>query len=125
MLKILLVDDQAIVREGLKMQLSLESEINIVGEANDGASAVKMALALNPDLIIMDIEMTGSNLDGVAAAEIIKKALPQVVIIVLTIHGDKLQREKALKAGVDALVTKTRIEDLLEIIRRKIDSGGD
>ena len=119
MLKLLLVDDQAYVREGLRMRLSLVPGITIVGEASDGVSAVKMALELKPDLIIMDIEMSGSNLDGVAATQAIKASLSQIAIIILTIHDDKTQREKALKAGADDFLAKNRTEDLLEIIRQK------
>ena len=120
MLNLLLVDDQAYVREGLRMRLSLEPGITIVGEASDGVSAVKMALELKPDLIIMDIEMSGSNLDGVAATEAIKASLPQIAIIILTIHDDKTQRETALEAGADVFLAKNRIEDLLKIIRQKV-----
>ena len=120
MLKLLLVDDQAYVREGLRMRLSLVPGIDIVGEASDGISAVKLVLDLKPDLIIMDIEMSGSNLDGVAATEAIKASLPQIAIIILTIHDDKTQREKALKAGADVFLAKNRTEDLLEIIRQKV-----
>lgn len=120
MLKIMLVDDQAYVREGLRMRLSLESGISIVGEAGDGVSAVKAALELKPDLIIMDLEMSGSNLDGIAAMQAIKVSLSQVAIIILTIHDDKIQRDKALNAGAEVFLAKNRIEDLLEIIRKKV-----
>ena len=120
MLKLLLVDDQAYVREGLRMRLSLVPGIDIVGEASDGISAVKLALDLKPDLILMDIEMSSSSLDGVGATQAIKARLPQVVIVILTIHDDKTQRETALEAGADVFLAKNRIEDLLKIIRQKV-----
>jgi two-component system response regulator NreC len=120
MLKIMLVDDQVYVREGLKMRLSLEPDVSIVGEASDGVSAVKTALSLKPDLIIMDLEMNGNNLDGVAATQAIKASLPPVTIVILTIHDDKIQREKALKAGAEIFLAKNRLEDLLGIIRKKV-----
>jgi DNA-binding NarL/FixJ family response regulator len=120
MLKLLLVDDQAYVREGLRMRLSLVSGITIVGEASDGISAVQLALDLKPDLILMDIEMNSSSLDGIGATQAIKASLPQIAIIILTIHDDKTQREKALKAGADFFLAKNRTEDLLKIIRQKV-----
>jgi DNA-binding NarL/FixJ family response regulator len=120
MLNLLLVDDQGYVREGLRMRLSLVPGINIVGEASDGMTAVKMALELKPDLIIMDIEMNSSSLDGVAATQAIKASLPQVAIIILTIHDDKAQRETALEAGADLFLAKNRTEDLFKIIRQKV-----
>lgn len=120
MLKIMLVDDQASVREGLMMRLSLEPGICILSETGDIVRAVKAALELKPDLIIMDIEMSDSNLDGVMATQAIKARLPQIVIIILTIHDHKSQREKALKAGADVFLAKTRIEDLVDILRQEV-----
>ena len=82
MVKIMIVDDHAILREGLKVVLSRESDFRIVGEAADGSEAVKKAMKLHPDVIVMDIRMPYS---GLQATMDITQALPDTKILMLTV----------------------------------------
>ncbi|MEX0750165.1 MAG: response regulator transcription factor, partial [Dehalococcoidia bacterium] len=86
MIRILLADDQTNVRKGLRMRLDLEAGIAVVGEAADGESAVSLARKLDPDVILMDVEMPG--LDGIRATQQLRQDLPGCCIVVLTIHDD-------------------------------------
>jgi DNA-binding NarL/FixJ family response regulator len=116
MIRVLLADDQANVRRGLRMRLALEPGLDVVGEAADGASAVTLARSLAPDVVLMDIEMPG--LDGISATEQVKQVLPSCCVVVLTIHDDAKTRELAQKAGATAFVSKHQIDSsLMDAIR--------
>ena len=81
-IKILLVDDQSIVREGLASLLALQPDLAIIGEAENGKVAVEQAQVLQPDVILMDLRMP--VMDGIAAIEILVKQMPEIKILVLT-----------------------------------------
>jgi DNA-binding NarL/FixJ family response regulator len=116
MIRILLADDQPTVRKGLRMRLSVEPELDVVGEAADGASAVSLAKDLAPDVVLMDVEMPG--LDGISATEQLRQEAPNCSVIVLTIHDDARTRERAHNAGAAAFVAKQEIDrSLLDAIR--------
>src|SRR5215469_12558312 len=85
-IRVLLADDHAIVRQGVKMILTNEPDIEVVGEAEDGLQAVETAKRLKPDVAVLDISMPCIN--GIEATRQIKAALPQVHIIALTMHAD-------------------------------------
>ena len=104
MIRILIVDDQAATRKGLRMLLSLENDLDVVGEAEDGAAGVAYALATSPDVVLMDIAMPG--LDGIAATADLNALLPTSSVIVLTLHDDPQTRERALNAGAAAVLGK-------------------
>lgn len=115
-LRLLLVDDQGMFREGLRMLLSLQSDFEIVGEAGDGASAVELARNEKPDVVLMDLRMPGVG--GVEATRRIKAALPEVRVIVLTTFEEDEEVFAALRAGAAGYLLKASpSEKLCEAIR--------
>ncbi len=102
--RVLIVDDVPQVRRELRTLLPLLDAIDIVGEAENGQEALELATTLQPDVIIMDVEMP--IMDGLAATRIIKQARPAAYIIILSIHGDETVRAKAQLAGADDFVEK-------------------
>jgi DNA-binding NarL/FixJ family response regulator len=117
-LKILLVDDSSAVRESLRTVLLLEDNFEVVGEAESGRRAVEIARDLKPDVVVMDLEMPdGSDFDGIdACAEIKQQSLAKAVII-LTIHADRLSRQRAKDAHCDFFIEKgTSSAELLKLL---------
>ena len=96
-IKVLLADDHKILREGLIALLKKQRDIELIGEAEDGREAVRKALELKPDVVIMDIGMP--ELNGIDATRQIKAALPEINVIALSIHSDKRFVKGMLKAG--------------------------
>ena len=103
-ISILIVDDHALFRQGLKRILELEGGFNIVGEASDGNEAVQLVKTLNPNIVLMDISMPNSN--GIEASQKIKRILPSTAIILLTMHEDPFIQHEAMKIGVSGYVMK-------------------
>jgi two-component system response regulator NreC len=103
-IKILMVDDHAIMRDGIRALLDLQEDMEIIGEAADGNEAVEQALKLKPEVIIMDLAIPG--LDGLEATRRILKKMPQTKILVLTQHDNKEYIVAAIKAGVAGYVPK-------------------
>jgi DNA-binding NarL/FixJ family response regulator len=113
-IKVLIVDDNEVVREGLKSILKPQVDIDVIGEAVDGLDAVTKAEKLNPDVILMDAHMPG--IDGTEATRRIKRGLPDVKVLFLTVYGDYVG--SALDAGANWYLTKDcRRQDLMEAIR--------
>ncbi|MCM3732420.1 response regulator transcription factor [Fictibacillus nanhaiensis] len=104
MISILIVDDHAILRDGLKNILSFEEDIKVVGEATSGEEALKFADELSPDVIIMDINLPGMN--GVETTALIKAKNPDARILVLTMYTHDEYLLSALKAGADGYLLK-------------------
>ncbi len=104
MIKILLVDDQFTVRQGLKMRFALEADMTVVGEAANGAEALDVAAQLKPDVVVMDVEMP--QMDGITATHQLHHVLPQARVVVLSIHGDADTRARAQAAGASAFIEK-------------------
>ncbi len=102
--RILIVDDVPQVRRELRTLLPLLGAIAVAGEANNGQSAIELATTLQPDVILMDVEMP--IVDGLAATRSIKQQCPQCRIIILSIHNDEAIRTKARLAGADDFVDK-------------------
>ena len=116
-IRVLIVDDLARVRRGLRTILQLADGLEVVGEAANGREAVQMAEQLNPDVVVMDLEMP--ELDGFEATRQIKRRHLARAVVVLTIHGHDDARERAARAGADAFVEKaTAVESLIETIRQ-------
>jgi len=103
-IKVLVADDHVIIREGILSMLSSSSVIEVVGEATDGEEAVRIAKALMPDVVLMDINMP--NLDGVTATERIIAENPHIKILVLTVSEDSQDLVKAIKAGARGYLLK-------------------
>ncbi len=116
MLRLLLVDDHALFREGLVNLFRYESDFRVVGEAEDADGALARARELLPDLVLMDIDLPGA--DGVAATRKIKGELPDVSVVMLTVHDDSEKLMEAVKAGAEGyLVKNIRSAELLEQLR--------
>jgi pilus assembly protein CpaE len=101
---ILIVDDVPQVRRELRTLLPLLDDIEIVGEAENGQSAIELAASLQPDVILMDVEMP--IVDGLAATRSIRQQCPQCRIVILSIHNDEAVRAQARSAGADDFVDK-------------------
>jgi two-component system response regulator NreC len=114
--RILLVDDHAVVRSGLKMLLENEKDVEIIGEASSAGEAIEAAMILKPDVILMDIGLP--DLSGIDATREIKKRAPEASIVALTIHEDEEYFFKMLEAGATGYVPKRAAPDeLLTAIR--------
>ena len=120
--RILLADDHAIVRQGLKLLIDNQSDMGVVGEAADGTDAVSQAQSLSPDIVVMDISMPGMN--GLVATRALKRMLPNVAIVALTRHDDETYLEELLRAGASGYVLKQSAPtDFLRAIRA-VAAGG-
>ena len=104
MIKVLIVDDIPETREHLSRLLGLERDLDVAGTAGTGEEAIKVAMELRPDVIVMDINMPG--MDGVAAAEIISQRLPTSPIIMMSVHGEAMQLKRAISAGAREFLVK-------------------
>jgi DNA-binding NarL/FixJ family response regulator len=114
--RILIVDDVPQVRRELSTLLPLLDDIEIVGEAENGQEAIELATALQPDIVLMDVEML--IVDGLTATRSIKQQYPQCRIIVLSIHSDEAVRTQARSAGADDFVDKgAPLTTLLQAIK--------
>jgi two-component system response regulator NreC len=115
-IRILLVDDHAVVRSGLRMLLGTESDVEIIGEAGTAAEAFASTADLKPDVILMDIGLPDKS--GIEATRDIKAKFPEVAIVALTIHEDEEYFFKMLEAGASGYVPKRAApEELLTAIR--------
>ena len=116
MIRLLLVDDQSIVREGLSSLLQTQTDLKVVGEAENGRVAVEQAIALKPDVILMDIRMP--IMDGVAAIRILKQQAPEIKILVLTTFDDDRYVSQAIAYGAQGYLLKdTPSTELAQAIR--------
>jgi DNA-binding NarL/FixJ family response regulator len=115
-LRLLLVDDHALFREGLISLLSYQDDFTVVGEAGDAESALDQARTLEPDIMLMDIELPGE--DGVIATRRLKLEMPAVTVVMLTVRDDSETLFEAIKAGAQGyLVKNVRSRELLEQLR--------
>ncbi len=115
-IRVLVADDHTIVRRGLVSLLSLDEEIEVVGEAADGRASVDLALQLEPDVVLMDISMPGLN--GLEATSRIKKLAPHIKILVLSAHDNEEYVLQVVRSGANGYLLKnTSSEDLFAAIR--------
>ncbi len=122
LLRVLIVDDVPEVRHDLSVLLQLTDEVQVVGEASNGAEAIDQAEALRPDVVIMDLEMP--VMDGYAATRRVKAVSPGCRVIALTIHDGRAERQQALQAGMaDVVVKGAPLEALLRAIGVATPSG--
>ncbi|MFJ8896130.1 response regulator [Leifsonia sp. NPDC102414] len=120
-IRVVVADDQAIIRDGLVTVLGLLPDIEVVGEAEDGERAVALAAAEHPDVVLMDLRMPG--LDGVAATERIVREVPGTAILVLTTYADDESILSALRAGARGYLTKDAGRAELAAAVRAVASG--
>ncbi len=114
-IRVLLADDHATVREGLRAILSADPEITVVGEAADGRAAVADTQSLHPDVVVMDVTMPGLN--GFQATQTIKQSCPDTDVVVLTRHANESYVNEFLRAGASGYVLKqSRSSELLRAV---------
>jgi len=124
MIRLLLVDDQPVVRRGLRVRFQLEPDMQIVGEASTGREALILAQALSPDVVLMDIEMP--VMDGIETTTALRTVVPQSAVVILSIHTDRQTRMRAQVAGAVAFVEKRGTTDtLLAVIRQAAAQAGE
>jgi DNA-binding NarL/FixJ family response regulator len=117
-IRVLIVDDGAGVRQDLRTVLTLVDDIEIAGEAADGLTAIRQAQILQPDVVLLDLEMP--VLDGCEAARQIRAICPGCRLIALTVHDYSSARQRAFQAGMDDFVVKgAPIETLVQAIRQR------
>jgi CheY-like chemotaxis protein len=116
-IRVLLADDHRILREGLAGVLGLQPDLEVVGEAADGSTAVQLAHRLHPDVVVMDVSMP--RLDGVEATRQIRRELPRLRVVGLSMHEDPVHAKAMRAAGATAYLCKTGpTAFLLDAIRR-------
>jgi DNA-binding NarL/FixJ family response regulator len=115
-LRVLIVDDHALFRRGLQMVLQQEEDIEVVGEAADGAEAIEQAVELMPDVVLMDVRMPKRS--GIEATQQIRDSLPHAKILMLTISDEEQDLYEAIKAGASGyLLKEISIEEVADAIR--------
>jgi YesN/AraC family two-component response regulator len=121
MIRILIVDDQNLVREGIKILLEKATEINIVGDAHNGDSALEKIVTLQPDIVLLDIDMPG--IDGLTVADTIHHQFPQIKIIMLSSHDDENYVRKSTKLGAKGYLLKSASSQELEWSIKLVHQG--
>ena len=119
-IRVLLVDDHHVVREGLRRILNTDEGIKVIGEARSGEEAITKAEALSPDVIIMDLKMPG--MDGIAATREIKQRLPDVNVLVLTLYAEDFISQ-AVEAGVSGYLLKDSDSEQISRAVRQVHEG--
>jgi DNA-binding NarL/FixJ family response regulator len=121
--RVVLVDDEAMVRVGLRMVLTAEPDIEVVGEAADGGAAVEVVAASSPDVVLMDVRMP--EVDGIEGARRVLAGSPDVKVVVLTTFDEDEYVEAALRAGVSGFLLKVAPpERLIDAVRTVAAGGG-
>lgn len=116
-IRVLLADDHAVLRAGLRALLNIEPDIDVVGEASDGAEAVKQVETLRPDVVVMDLAMPGMS--GLEAIEQIATRFLDTKILVLTMHAEQQYVLRVIRSGGSGYVLKSAADtELIEAIRR-------
>jgi NarL family two-component system response regulator LiaR len=115
-IRILIVDDHGVIRQGLRMYLALDPELEVVGEAANGAEALRLACELEPDVVLMDLLMP--VMDGIAATEAMRRELPEVEVIALTSVLEDSAVYGAMRAGaIGYLLKDTEADELCRAIK--------
>jgi DNA-binding NarL/FixJ family response regulator len=121
-IRIVLADDHVTVREGLKLLIDAQPDMQVVAEASDGSIAVEQARALKPEVVVMDISMPGMN--GLVATRALRAQMPGTAVIILTRHGDDAYLQELLRAGAAGYVLKqSPATELLQAVRA-VAAGG-
>lgn len=122
-LRIVIADDHGTVRDGIKLILDSQEDMEIIGEAEDGHRCVELARELKPDIVVMDISMP--KLNGLKAAAQLKRVAPEVKILTLTRHTDDAYLQELLQAGVSGYALKQSVSSELIRAVRSIAAGED
>ncbi|MGH9944412.1 MAG: response regulator transcription factor [Pyrinomonadaceae bacterium] len=121
-LRIFLADDHAIVREGLKALINAQPDMEVIGEAAEGHLALRGAMQLQPDVVVLDVSMPAPS--GAEVAEKLKKARPAVRVLALTVHEDASYLRRLFEAGARGYVLKRAAADELIHALRRVAAGG-
>jgi two-component system response regulator NreC len=118
---ILLADDHSVIRTGLRLVLERQQDFEVIGEASDGREAVALTEQHRPEVVVMDVTMP--NLNGIEAARQISGAMPQIGIVMLSMHSDEAYVLRALKAGARGYLLKESAESDLIAAIRAVNAG--
>lgn len=119
-MRIIICDDQDIIRDGLEMLLRLESDMQVVGKAADGNRAVQLTASLRPDLVLMDLKMPGMN--GIEATRQIRRAFPHIKVLVLTTYDDDEWLMDAIRVGASGYLLKDMPrEQVIQAVRGTVN----
>lgn len=121
-MRVVIADDHGIVREGLRSLLDKQPDVEVVGEGDDGQTAVQLTDSLCPDIVIMDMSMP--NLNGIEATRLILKQNPATRVIILSMHSDRQIVKETLEAGASAYVQKTHLFDEMRRALETVMEGG-
>lgn len=120
-IKIMIVDDHSMIREGLKQLLELEGDITVIGEAGDGLECIKLLEKIEPDVMLLDINMP--NMNGLQVLEQLKRDKKKVKVLILTIHNEIEYLFKAVDIGVNGYVLKDSDSAVLKEAITEINNG--
>lgn len=120
-IRVMVVDDHQVVRDGLKMFLSVQDDMEFIGEAGDGEAAVELCSQMTPDVVLMDLVMP--RMDGSAATAIIRESFPEVQVIALTSYAEENLVHQALEAGAIGYVLKDIESEKLAVAIREAYQG--
>jgi DNA-binding NarL/FixJ family response regulator len=121
MIRVLLVDDQTLIRQGIRLLLEMETDIQVVGQAANGRDAIEQAEALRPDVVLMDVRMP--EMDGVTATRELGQRCPEVKVIILTTFEDDETVFEGLKAGARGYLLKDISSEEMAAAVRKVAAG--
>src|SRR5512136_1582675 len=105
-IRILIVDDHAVIRAGLRTILKAEPDLEVVGEASDGREALRLAGELRPDVVLMDLSMPTPAGGGIETTRRLKDSLPKTRVLILTVHEDESLLREAIRAGAAGYIIK-------------------
>jgi two-component system response regulator NreC len=119
---VIIADDHSVVRTGLVALIQAEPDLQVLGEASDGESAVQLVAALRPDVLILDISMP--RLNGIDALQQVRAASPATRVLIFSMHGDRGYRDEVLRAGAAGFITKDAPAAEFQAALRQVVSGG-
>lgn len=123
LIRVLLVDDHASIRQQMRCALEQHSDVQVIGEASNGVEAVQFVRTLQPQVVVMDISMP--SMDGVRATRLIKEEHPHITIIGLSVFETAMTRDAIMNAGASGLLMKDNaVDDLYVTIRRYLGKSG-
>lgn len=121
-IKVLLVDDHAVVRDGLQLLLNAQADMKVVGEAAEGSEAIAKALEMKPDVVIMDLSMPNGR-DGLSTTSELTQVFPECKVLILSMYDDNQYLFRALKAGASGYILKSSLGKELVGAIRQINQG--
>ncbi len=122
MIRVLLADDENLIRAGLAMLLGMEDDLQVVAQAGSGEEALAMARIYRPDVAVLDLQMPDQ--DGITVAQGLRSEVPDCAIVIVTSHGRPGHLKRALVAGVRGFLPKTVSADVLADVVRAVQGGG-